>query len=218
MSEPRAKRPYNSPTRASKALETRRRIRATAEGLFLRDGYLPTTMKAIATEAGVAERTLYLAYPTKAQLLGEIIRVAVRGHDRDEPLAAGTAFRAVIEAPPGELAARFGQSSAELMSRTARVLAIGEAAAVADPALAGLRDRGHAATRSDMREIAAALGAHGKLARGMTEERAADVLFAIAANETVYLRLTGECGWSDSEYAGLVERLLQGVLTSDAGD
>jgi AcrR family transcriptional regulator len=215
MSEPRAKRPYNSPQRASKALETRRRIRATAERLFVRDGYLPTTMKAIAAEAGVAERTLYLAYATKAELLGEIIRVAVRGHDRDEPLAAGTAFRAVIEASPGELAARFAQSSAELMRRTARVLAIGEAAAAADPALAGLRDRGHAAIRADMREIAGALSARGTLARGMTEERAADVLFAIAANETVYLRLTGECGWSDRDYAGLLERLVQRLLTSD---
>jgi AcrR family transcriptional regulator len=174
-------------------------------------------MKAIAADAGVAERTLYLTYPTKAQLLGEIIRVAVRGHDGDEPLAAGMAFRAVIEAPAGELAARFGKSSAELMSRTARVLAIGEAAAVADPALAGLRDRGHAATRADMREIAAALGARGT-PRGMTEERAADALFAIAANETVYLRLTGECGWSDSDYAALVERVVERLLTSDAGD
>jgi hypothetical protein len=52
----------------------------------------------------------------------------------------------------------------------------------------------------------------------MTEERAADVLFAIAANETVYLRLTGECGWSDRDYAGLLERLVQRLLTSDGRD
>ncbi len=41
----------------------------------------------------MAERTLYLNFPTKAALLNEIVRVTVRGHDRDEPLIAGEAFR-----------------------------------------------------------------------------------------------------------------------------
>lgn len=43
----------------------RRRIRAAAERLFMRDGYGPTTMLSIAVEAGVAEKTLYLAFSSK---------------------------------------------------------------------------------------------------------------------------------------------------------
>ena len=57
----------------------------------------------IVAQAGVAERTLYLNFPTKSTLLNEIIRVAVRGHDLDQPLAAGEGFRTVLEAPPGQV-------------------------------------------------------------------------------------------------------------------
>ena len=81
-----SRRPYHLPKRAQAALERRRRMRASAEKLFMRDGYEPTTMLSIAAEARVAERTLYLAYPSKAALLSEIIRVGVRGDDGDQPL------------------------------------------------------------------------------------------------------------------------------------
>ncbi len=215
MSEHRVKRPYDSRLRAEKALGTRRRIRAAAERLFLRDGYLRTSMKVIAAEAGVAERTLYLAFPTKAALLNEVIRVTVRGHDSDEPLASGAAYQRVLEAPPGELLARFATTNATLMSRTARVLALGETAAAADPALAEFRHRGHEAIRSDMRGVAAALERRGELAPHVSVDEAADALFAVATNETLYLRLVDECGWSDSDYAQLIEDLLRGALQRD---
>jgi len=84
----RATRPYKSPKREQRAQETRRRIRDAASRLFLRDGYAATTMTAIARAAKVGERTVYLAFPTKPALLGEIITVAVRGGDDDAPLAA----------------------------------------------------------------------------------------------------------------------------------
>src|SRR3954453_16639817 len=122
MSQDDVKRPYHSAIRAEKALETRRRIRAAAQVLFLRAGYAATTMKGVAAEAAVAERTLYLNFPTKAALLNEIIRVAVRGHDRDEPLAAGEGFRGLLAPPPGELLPQFARMTAALMARTARVL------------------------------------------------------------------------------------------------
>ena len=43
-------------------------------------------MTKIAAEAGVAEKTVYLAFPTKADLLNEIIRVGVRGDEDSAPL------------------------------------------------------------------------------------------------------------------------------------
>jgi AcrR family transcriptional regulator len=207
------RRTYHSPKRAEQARRTRERIRATAERLFVRDGYLPTSMKSIAAGANVAERTLYLAFPTKAALLNEIIRVAVRGHDHDEPLAAGAAWNEVLEAPAGELIARLAEFTTALMSRTARVLAIGTAAATVDPDLAHHRDRGHAATRCEMRALAHALKDRCELAEDATVEHAADALFAIAADEALYLRLIDTCGWNDTEYADLLERLLTAALT-----
>src|SRR5436305_5197080 len=196
MDDGHVKRPYNSPARTEQARQTRRRIRAVAEALFVRSGYAATSMQEIARNAGVAERTVYLNFPTKAALLNEIIRVTVRGHDRDEPLLAGEGFRAVLEAPPGQLLHQFALVATALMARTARILAIGEAAATVDPTLRDFRDRGHAATRADLREVADALRRHGELAPHVTVEQAADTLFAVAANEALYLRLTDERGWT----------------------
>src|SRR5580704_9753174 len=80
-------------TTAQRALATRRRIRLAAERLFLRDGYLPTTMTTIAAEAGVAEKTVYLAFPTKADLLNEIIRIGVRGDEGSTPVSQREEWR-----------------------------------------------------------------------------------------------------------------------------
>lgn len=73
------RRRYDSPRRTGGALQTRRRIRSAASELFLRDGYARASMRAIAASAGVAEKTVYLAFATKASILNEIIRVAIRG-------------------------------------------------------------------------------------------------------------------------------------------
>jgi AcrR family transcriptional regulator len=208
MTDGHVKRPYSSPARTEQARQTRARIRAAGEALFVRLGYAATSMKAVAREAGVAERTVYLNFPTKALLLNEIIRVTVRGHDRDESLLAGETFRSVLDAPAGRLLHEFALASTALMERTARILAIGEAAATVDPALSEYRDRGHAATRADLREVAGALRRRGELAAGVTVDQAADTLFALAANEALYLRLIDECGWTNDRYAQLIETLV----------
>jgi AcrR family transcriptional regulator len=206
------RRPYRSPKREQAALATRRAIRAAAEQLFLRDGYARTSMKAIAARAGVSERTVYLAFPRKAVLLSEIIRVAVRGDDAPVALADRADWRAMLAAPGPELLGRFAALTAALMTRTARVLALGEAAAAADPELARERDRGHAATRTDLRQVATALAERGVLRAGLDEQAAADILFALAADESIYLRLTDACHWSESQYAQVLEDALRGAL------
>ena len=59
-------------------------------------------MRAIAKHADVAEKTVYLAFPTKAQLLSEVIRVAVRGDDQETPITARDDWRAILNAPSDE--------------------------------------------------------------------------------------------------------------------
>ena len=60
------KRPYRSPRRTAAAAATRAAIREAAASLFLQQGYAATTMREVAARAGVGERTLYDAFPTKA--------------------------------------------------------------------------------------------------------------------------------------------------------
>ena len=208
-----SRRPYHSPKRAQAALERRRRMRAAAEKLFMRDGYEPTTMLRIAAEARVAERTLYLAYPSKAALLGEIIRVGVRGGEGDQPLTRRAPWVEMLAAVSvAEAVASFAAGGAALMSRAARALWLGEANAASDPQLQEARRRGHANIRADMGEFAAALRDRGALQAGLDVEQAAAILFAICANETIYLRLTDECGWTPDQYAELIENVISTLL------
>lgn len=55
--------------RGRKVQETRRRIAEASLRLYQRDGYSRTTLAAIASEAGVSARTLYLHFPTKEDTL-----------------------------------------------------------------------------------------------------------------------------------------------------
>jgi AcrR family transcriptional regulator len=209
------RRTYSSPKRVQAALETRRRIRAAAERLFLRDGYAHTAMIKIAAEAGVAEKTVYLAYPSKADLLNEIIRVGVRGDDDEQELSHRTLWLAMLASESvQELLARFANVSAEMMARSGHVIALAEGCAVSDARLAELRDQAHAHIRSDMREVAAELDARGALATGLDPERASAILFAFVANDSPYLRLTDECNWTPDEYAELIHALLSALLTA----
>jgi AcrR family transcriptional regulator len=205
-------RPYRSDKRAEGARRTRQAIREAATTLFLRDGYVPTSMKAIARQAGVSEKTMYLAYDTKASLLRHVIQVAVRGDEDPAPLSERPEWRAVFAGPANEAFARFAALNARLMRRTATIIALGEAAAASDRELAAYRDRAHEAARDDVRALVAALDRAGVLAPGIAHGEAADTIYALAADEGVYLRLTRECGWTDARYADLIGRTLQAVL------
>jgi AcrR family transcriptional regulator len=188
-------------------------MRASASDLFTRNGFLATTMTAVAAAAGVSERTVYLAFPTKAALLNECIRVAVRGDDDETPMLARAGWRAALEAPPERMLALVAEASAQLMSRAARLLAVGESAANDDPILAEFRERGHAATRADLFEVAKTLKRAEVLRKGISAEHAADLMYALAASESVYLRLVEQRGWSNSAYARMLEQTLTGALT-----
>ena len=73
-----ARRPL-SPLRADHVAETERRIIDAARRLFIRDGYVATSLAAVALEAGVAERTLYVRFRTKALLFQRVVEVAIVG-------------------------------------------------------------------------------------------------------------------------------------------
>jgi AcrR family transcriptional regulator len=208
----RGRRPYSSPKREERARETRRRIRDAAWALFASDGYTGTTMNAIARAAGVGERTVYLAFPTKTELLGEIISVAVRGDDDDAPLAAREAWKQVLDAPGDEILPRFATTITAILARTAAVLAIAEAAAAGDAQLAARRSQGQSNMRSDYRAVADALACAHALADDVTPSHAADMIYALAGHD-VYLRLTDECGWSTARYTRWLRDTLQATLT-----
>lgn len=205
-------RPYRSAKRAQGALATRQAIREAATTLFLKDGYARTSMKAIASQAGVSEKTMYLAYATKANLLSHVIQVAVRGDEDPAPLSRRPEWQTVFDGSPDQAFARFATLNAAVMARTAAIIAVGEAAASTDPELAAYRDQAHQAARADVRALVTALQRAGALAADTDERAAADTIYVLAADESIYLRLTHECGWTDTQYAELIASILHARL------
>jgi AcrR family transcriptional regulator len=212
-SEPsKPSRSYATPKRDQRAAATRAKILAAAETLFLRDGYVRTSMKAIAESAGVSEKTVYLAFSTKATLLRQVIQLSVRGDEEETPLSERPEWRQLLDGPVEQVFARFAAQNAALMTRTAALIALGEAAAATDPDLAEYRDRAHAETRTNLRAFAAELDRRGVLNVAASEQYAADTIYAVATDEGVFLRLTGECGWTPADYADLITRTLNATL------
>ena len=200
MTERRVKRTYDASSRRAAAEATRDRICAAAEALFLRDGYARTSIRAVATEAGVAEATVYLAFAGKGALLDAVIIRATR----DNP---GERLDAIAAAPPEEILPRLATSIAALMARAGSLIALGESAAVMDAELRPLRERAHANLRVAFRAIADRLDEADMLR--VTAEEAATPLYAVA-NETTYLRsgLAPEryATWLAATLAALIER------------
>ena len=84
-------RAYASPLRRAQAETTRATVLDAAAALFVREGYLRTTMKAIAAEAGTSVETVY-AQGSKSALLLTCVDRALGGDDDDVPLTDRTAF------------------------------------------------------------------------------------------------------------------------------
>lgn len=206
------RKPYESTARAAAAQARRRRILAAATELFARDGFDATTMTAVAAAAGVSERTVYLAFATKAALLNECIRAAVRGDDEQTPMLARSTWQAALTAPPERMLGLLADAAAELMSRAARLLAAGESVGAEDPQLDEFRQRGRAATHADAMEVANALKRAGMLRKGLSSRQAADIIYAIAASESTYLRFVDHRGWSQRDYARMLEQVLTAAL------
>src|SRR5215472_185333 len=103
MGEP-VKRPYRSPLREQAAQRTRTQIRDAAAQLFAEQGYALTTMRQIAENAEVSERTAYLAFPSKLDLFMGVIGVATAGDDQPIPIAQRPEFQAALSERDGKKA------------------------------------------------------------------------------------------------------------------
>lgn len=204
MSDDHVKRRYDAPARRAAALATRDRICASAEELFIGGGYARTSIRAVAKGAGVSEATVYLAFAHKAALLDAVILRAIRDSGSD-------GLDAILASPPRAVLAHTAESQAVLMRRAARLIALGESAALMDAALRPLRQRAHHGIRAMMRAIADHLDEAGLLAPGLTPSAAADTLYAIGT-ETTYLRFVDDCGHSPEEYAAWLTATLEGAL------
>src|SRR5215470_13611769 len=97
-----ARRSYHSPRREAQAAATRREILDAAGRLFERDGYAATTMAAVAGEAGVSLKTVYVAFETKAGVLRALWNLRLRGDEEETPVGERDWYRELLAEPDPE--------------------------------------------------------------------------------------------------------------------
>ena len=196
----KTKRRYDSPRRREQAAATRREILEAAQRLFERQGYAATTMAAIAAEAGVALKTVYVAFETKSGLLRALWHLVLRGDEADVPVADRPWYREVVEEPDPERQLRLNARNARAVKeRGAALMRVIRDAAPADPDIAALWDRIQSDFYDNQRVIVKALGSRKALARGLDVTRAADILWTLN-HPDIWQLLVRERGWTPEQW------------------
>lgn len=194
------RRRYESPHRREQAAATRRQILEAAQRLFERDGYASTSIAAVAREAGVASKTVYLAFESKRGLLLALWHLLLRGDEEPVPVGERDWFRAVVEERDPERRLRLNaRNSRVVKERAGGLLAVIRDAASVDAEIDALWQRIEREFRANQRSVVELLHEQGALRAGLDVERAADVLWALN-HPSLWWLLVGERGWSGDEY------------------
>ena len=201
MAEPvKPRRSYHSPRRQQQAAATRQAILEAAQRLFERRGYPATTMEQVAAEAGVALKTVYLAFTTKSGLLRALWDLRLKGDQAEAAVAERPWYREVVEEPDPERQLRGNARNARLVKeRIAGVLKILRSAAPVDPDAEALWRLIQTDFYDNQRVIVESLEARQALRPGLDVAQASDILWTLN-HPDVWLLLVGERGWTPGQW------------------
>jgi AcrR family transcriptional regulator len=196
MTDPVKSRRYDSPRRREQAAATRREILDAAQRLFERQGYAATTMAAIAAEAGVALKTVYVAFETKSGVLRALWHLLLRGDEDDAPVGERAWYRQVLDESDPERQLRLtAHNSRVVKDRAGALMRVVRSAAAADTDLEALWTRIQADFYDNQRAIVKTLHARKALRPDLDVARAADILWTLNHPDLWHL-LVGERGWT----------------------
>jgi AcrR family transcriptional regulator len=195
--------------RAARVAQTELRILDAARELFLERGYLAATLAGVAERAGVAPRTVYVRFGTKAGVFKRVVDVALVGDT--EPVDLAHRPEAVLSMSAASLEERIRalvSASAGVIERTGELFVVAVEAEAAEPELARAAQAGREVTR----RLAMAFwrqartdGLVGTDLDGTWLGETTEVL--IAADTWVHIRRTK--GWSARRYNRWLEVTLR---------
>jgi AcrR family transcriptional regulator len=192
--------PVNHDLRAARVADTETKILRSATDLFLQRGYTATTLTAVAEQAGVAARTVYVRFGTKAALLKRAVDVAFAGdtaplavHERDWFRLAGTAPTA------GERVTALARGTRQMAERAGDLLAVALQAAAVEPTLAAASDAGRKATRDNIAQFWTKMADDGLLPAEHNLTWLTDTAAVLVHAET-YLLGRAMIGWDPDGY------------------
>jgi AcrR family transcriptional regulator len=203
MSDPvKSTRVYDSPRRREQAAGTRRAILAAAQRLFVEDGYGATTVAAIAAEARVALKTVYVAFETKSGVLRALWNLLLREDEDSAPVAQREWYLEVLNEPDPERQLRLNARNARAVKeRAGKVLGVIRSAAPLDADIAALWGRIETDFYENQRAIVERLAQKEALRPGLDVTKATDILWTLN-HPDVWLLLVGERGWTPDQFEG----------------
>ena len=194
------KRQYNSQRRQLQALATRRSILEATQQLFERDGYVATTMDAIAAEAGVALKTVYIAFTTKSGLLRALWDLLLKGDTDDMPVAQRAPYREVLDEPDPQRKLRLNARNSRMVkARLGGMLGVIRSAAVVDDECAKLWRLIQTDFYDNQRVIVDDLDRRRGLRPGLDATAAADILWTLN-HPDLWLLLVNERHWTPEQF------------------
>jgi AcrR family transcriptional regulator len=191
---------------------TEQRILAAATELFLADGYVATTLEAVARRARVAARTVYVRFGTKAALFKRVVDVAVVGDTEPVDVLGRQWMIEAMTAPT--LAGRIAAGAAagrQIMERTGALFAVAQQAAAVEPLIAGYWQQGREQTWHAQDVFCTRLADDGLLPPGIDLTWLIDTTTVLVAAET-YLLVTRMLGWDLDTYEAWVAATLTRLL------
>jgi AcrR family transcriptional regulator len=193
-------RPYDSPRRREQAAATRTAILEAAQHLFERDGYAATSMPSIAVEAGVALKTVYVAFETKAKLLTALWNSRLGEDEEAVPVFERAWYRSVVAEPdPGRKLHMLAAQAGEVKTRSGDLLEVIRNAASADAEIAVLWGEIEAKLLDVQRSVVEQLVESKALTSGLDAGTATDILWTLN-HPSVWRLLVRERGWTAEQY------------------
>jgi AcrR family transcriptional regulator len=194
-------RRYDSAVRLAKTRRTRVRILDSARDLFLADGYVGTTLEAVAARAGVSPQTVYNLVGSKTTLFKVVYDVTLAGDDEPVPMSGRPEFARVLDAHTARAALVAYAHVAELLwTRIGPLVRVALAqAAAGDRDLRAfvetIETERATGTHTIVRHLAGRFGLRPEL----TVVEGADIVWTLTGPDVVE-RLVVRRGWSWPRY------------------
>jgi len=203
--------------REAQIAQTEERIVAAATELFLADGYLPTTLEAVAKRAQVGARTVYVRFGTKAALFKRVVDVAIVGDTQPLDVLSRDWAQAGMTAPTA--AERIAASAAigrQIMQRTGALFAVAQQAAAVEPLIAAFWQQGREQSRHAQAVFWTRMADDGLLDSQVDLAWLIDSASLLAAAET-YLLVTRMTNWDLDAYENWLAATFTRLSASDGG-
>ena len=192
--------PELPPLRQAQIRQTEDRIIAAATELFLAEGYVATTLEAIARRAQVGARTVYVRFGTKAALFKRVVDVAIVGDTLPIDVLSRDWAQAAVTAPTAAERIAAGASiGRQIMERTGALFAVAQQAAAVEPLIAGFWQQGREQSRHAQAVFWSRMAEDGLLDPGVDLAWVIDTASILGSAET-YLVITRMLGWDLDEY------------------